>query len=299
MKHIVFSFPGNEILTQQINSSIHSEKGEFILRKFPDEETYIRIQSNVKHKHVIIACSLHQPDSKILSLLFFCRLLRDMDATSISLVSPYLPYMRQDKQFNPGEAITSQYFSQLLSPYIDQLITVDPHLHRTLFLHDLYTTNCITLHAGKLIARWVSENIEHPLFIGPDSESQQWVSNVALSINAPYLVLNKIRKGDRTVEISIPKIKNYMKYTPVIIDDIISTAKTMIATVNHLNEAGTKLPVCIGIHAVFANNAYKELKATGVKQIITCNTITHETNGIDVTGLIVNALKGLDTNHGN
>ena len=77
----------------------------------------------------------------------------------------------------------------------------------------------------------------------------------------------------------------YKNHTPVLVDDIISTARTMIETVGHLKKAGMKAPVCIGVHAVFAGNAYQDLKKAGAK-VVTCNTIPHESNGIDLSSIL-------------
>jgi ribose-phosphate pyrophosphokinase len=111
---------------------------------------------------------------------------------------------------------------------------------------------------------------------------------MAAKINCPFVVLEKIRRGDRDVEVSAPNIERFKDYQPVLVDDIISTARTMIETVGHIHHLKLPIPVCIGIHAVFAKGAYNALKARGVKEIITCNTIPHESNGIDIAALLSN-----------
>ncbi len=291
MKPIVFALKGNELLAESIIAGIEGEKGEFVLRQFPDGETYIRILSNVEEKDIVIVCTLHEPDNKLLPLLFLCRLLKDLNAKSICLIAPYLAYMRQDKQFNPGEAVTSEYFAKLLSSFADRLITVDPHLHRRTSMKEIYSIPCEVLHAAGLISEWIKNNIPDAVLIGPDSESEQWVSEVAKDANIPFIVLKKIRHGDRDVEVSVPQVEKYKNYIPVLVDDIISTAHTMIETVNHLKKAGMMPPICIGVHAVFAGEAFKELLNSGTKEVITCNTILHESNKIDIGEMIVNALK--------
>ncbi|MES2395095.1 MAG: ribose-phosphate pyrophosphokinase [Bacteroidota bacterium] len=287
MKKIVFALPGNEALVNYIVDSIQAELGVPEFRNFPDGETYVRILSSVEEKDVIIVCTLHQPDAKLLPLLFLCRLLRDLKVRSICLVAPYLAYMRQDKQFNPGEAVTSEYFAKLLSSHIDSLITVDPHLHRRVSMKEIYSIPCEVLHANGVISRWVKKHIPNALLIGPDSESEQWVSVVAKNAGVPFIVLQKIRNGDRDVEVSVPNVDGYKNYTPVLVDDIISTAGTMIETVGLLKKAGMKPPICIGVHAVFAGNAYKNLIKSGVSQVVTCNTILHESNAIDIGEIII------------
>jgi ribose-phosphate pyrophosphokinase len=291
MKALVFTLPGNELLAQSITDGIKGEKGDFVLRQFPDGETYVRVLSQVEQRNVFIVCTLHQPDAKLLPLLFLCRLLRDLKVKSICLIAPYLAYMRQDKQFNPGEAVTSEYFAQLISGFADTLITIDPHLHRRNSLNEIYSISCEAIHASPLISDYIIEHIKNPLLIGPDAESEQWVSEVAKNANAPFIVLEKIRLGDKDVKTTVPHVEKFKNHTPVLVDDIISTARTMIETVGHLKKAGMKPPVCIGVHAVFAGNAFEELSRSGVSEIITCNTIPHSSNGIDIAALI---LKGID-----
>ena len=286
MKAIIFSLPGNKSLAESITAGIKGEKGDFEIRQFPDGETYVRVLSDVKEKNAFIVCTLHQPDAKLLPLLFLCNLLRDLNVKSICLVAPYLAYMRQDKQFIPGEAVTSKYFAQLLSSLVDHLITIDPHLHRRVSMKEIYSIPCEVLHAAGLISEWIKNNIPNAILIGPDSESEQWVSEVAKNAGVPFMVLQKIRHGDSDVEVSVPQVEKYENSIPVLVDDIISTARTMIETVTHLKNAGMKPPVCIGVHAVFSGNAFEELKKSGISKIITCNTIPHSSNGIDITALI-------------
>jgi ribose-phosphate pyrophosphokinase len=209
-----------------------------------------------------------------------------MKASKIILVVPYLAYMRQDKKFNPGEAVTSAYFAQLLSQWADELVTIDPHLHRKHSMDELYTIPCKVIHAAPAISAWIKQNIEKPVLIGPDAESTQWVSETAGTIDAPYIILEKNRLGDNKVEVSVPEVEAYKGFTPVLVDDIISTARTMIETVKHIRNAGMKPPVIIGVHAVFAGSAFKSLQDAGTSQIVTCNTINHMSSRIDVAALI-------------
>ncbi len=286
MKKTVFIFPGNEQLGERLISQLDADKGAFILRRFPDSETYIRLLTDVRDRDIIVICTLHQPDQKFLPLLFFCNLLKEKKAGSICLVAPYLGYMRQDKEFNTGEAITAVYFAKQLSAIVDQLITIDPHLHRIKNLQEIYSIPCSALHAQEVIAGWIKNNIPHALLIGPDEESEQWVANVSKNTGIPFLILKKTRHGDRNVEVEVPKMKKYNTHIPVLVDDIISSAGTMIETAVNLKKSGFKQPVCIGVHAVFAKEAYENLMRAGVQEIITSNTIHHPTNKIDVSKII-------------
>ncbi|MGZ5283573.1 MAG: ribose-phosphate pyrophosphokinase [Bacteroidia bacterium] len=286
MNVIFLALPGNEELTLKLKNIFGGEPADFILRNFPDEETYLQIKSNLEGKTCIVVCSLDRPDSKIIPLYYIAKLCKEFKASKVILVAPYLSYMRQDTKFNPGEAVTSAYFAQLLSQWFDGLITIDPHLHRHHDMAELYTIPCTVIHAAPVIADWISKNIEKPVLIGPDIESRQWVSEVAQKLNIPFIILSKSRIGDKEVKVTIPLVENFMDHTPVLMDDIISTARTMIESINQLKKGGMKPITVIGVHAVFAGNAYEELKAAGAGQVITCNSIKHPSNRIDLSQLI-------------
>ena len=290
MKRFVYSMPGNEALGANIAAGCAATLGQFKDHRFPDGEALVQVTDDVRDAEAIVVCTLHLPNEKLLPLLFLCRLLKDLGAAKVTLVAPYLSYMRQDKRFHPGEAVTSDYFAQLLSSFVDRLVTIDPHLHRKHAMSELYTVPAAALHAAELISAYIRDNMVNPLIVGPDSESEQWVSAVAEQAGAPFIVLEKTRFGDEDVRVTVPQVELYQQHTPVLVDDIISTARTMIETVQHILKAGMRPPVCIGVHAVFAGNAYENLLASGVGQVITCNTIPHPSNGIDISGLVIGAL---------
>ena len=287
---LFFALPGNERLTERLALKSNAQIGKVTIRRFPDGESYVRVHSDVKGKFVLLVSTLDRPDEKFLPLYFLSETVKSLGANKVCLVAPYLAYMRQDKVFNPGEGVTANYFGSLLTGCIDGIITVDPHLHRIHSLSQVYQITNKVVHAGSEISEWIQQNVENPILIGPDAESKQWVSDVAKKANAPFLVLQKIRLGDNEVKVSIPEDASYKKANPVLVDDIISTAHTMLETIANLKAQGMKPPVCIGIHAVFANDAYQELLNAGVERVVTCNTIPHPSNAIDISDALVKAV---------
>lgn len=293
MKPVVFAFPDNEDIAQDLIAHLGAEVGEMNIHRFPDGETVTRIHTPVAGRKVILVCTLDRPDDKYLPLIFAAATLRDLGALEVGLIAPYLCYLRQDKRFRDGEGITARYFAKALGQWIDWIVTVDPHLHRIESLSDVYRVPTAVLHAAPAISNWVRENVSAPLVIGPDSESKQWVAEVADKAGAPYIVLEKTRIGDREVAISMPDNISGSDYTPVLVDDIISTGKTMMETVENLRVAGMAPPVCIGIHAIFAKTAHREFQQIGVKKLITTNSIRHATNAIDLSTIIADGVKRL------
>lgn len=111
----------------------------------------------------------------------------------------------------------------------------------------------------------------------------------------PSIVLEKIRRGDRDVDVSLPDVKLLAHHTPVLVDDIVSTARTMIEGVRHLTKAGAS-PVCLAIHGIFAGRAYEDLIAAGAALVVTTDTVPHETNGISTANLLAQGVRDLLNN---
>ena len=291
MNAVVFALSHRDPLTQTIAAVAGGELGVLEGHRFPDGESYVCLETSTIDRDVVFVARLADPDAKILPLLFAADAARALGAKRIGLVAPYLTYMRQDSRFKPGEAITSTTFARLLSSYFDWLVTVDPHLHRYIGLEDIYTIRTRVVAAAPAIAGWVRDHVRQPFLIGPDEESRQWVQQIAALADAPLEVLHKERRGDLDVVVSVPHLDRWRDRTPVLVDDIIASARTMTRTVEHLHASGAAPPVCIGVHALFAGDAFATLQAAGPAAIVTCNTVAHPTNGIDLDRSIAEGVR--------
>lgn len=289
MNSLIFIFPGNEAIGKEIISCNVTQEADWNLRSFPDGETYMKVNENVKGKTCFLLCSLNNSDQKLTQLFFLSKELRSNGAKKIVLICPYLGYLRQDKRFSDGEVLSSVWMGELISNIADEIITIDPHLHRIKNLDEICTVPSKVLSANVLIGEWIRNNIDSPVIIGPDEESDQWARSTAKNANCDFLVLKKTRKGDRDVIIEgLNKLK--AEQTPVLVDDIISTARTMSNTVRQLLQQGSKPPVCIGVHALFSEDALEHLEKSGTGKIVTCNSIRHQTNAISLGQLIAGAI---------
>lgn len=289
---LLIPLPGNEPMAQRVAERLDGEIGRLELRAFPDEETYLRILSGVTSRNVILLCTLDRPNPKLLPLLFAASTARELGATRVGLIAPYLAYMRQDRRFKPGEAVTSREVAHLISAAFDWVVTVDPHLHRYGALSDLYSIPARSVHAAPLLSRWIKAHVAKPVLIGPDSESEQWVSAVAKDAATPYTVLEKVRHGDRDVEVSIRHATSLAGRIPVFVDDIISSGRTMLKAVQLLSPNQHTAAICLAVHGVFADQSDKMLAGAGAK-VVTSNTISHPSNEIDVGEMLADAAAAL------
>ncbi len=293
MKPLLFALPGNEAFCARLTDALGAEAGTLEYRRFPDGESYVRLRSDVGAREVALVCTLNSPNDKVLALLFAARTAKELGAARVGLVAPYLAYMRQDRRFHDGEAVTSVHFAALLSAAVDWLVTVDPHLHRRRSLGEIYSVPAKAASAAPALAAWIRANVERPLVIGPDAESEQWAAEIAADAEAPYAVLTKTRRGDRDVEIQAPPLERWRGRRAVLIDDIISSARTMTVAARMLSGQGMPEPVCAGVHGVLAPGALDALRAAGVRRIVTTNTIAQETSAIDVSAAVAREVQSI------
>ena len=281
---VVFSY-GCDNLASALTDSLGGELGKFEERTFPDGESYLRVSSEVTNKHCIVVANLSRPNNKLLPLLFLLGALKDLGGLKVGLVAPYLSYMRQDKRFMKGEALTSKVFASVISAHADFLLTVDPHLHRYRSLNDIYTIPSKVVHGAPVLAQWLT-TLNRVFLVGPDAESRQWVESIAKISGHPYVIGEKKRLGDREVQVTLPSIEHLQGLNAVIIDDVISSGHTILDCVKSLQSKGIGNISCAAIHGIFADNIDKKLLLAGIDELVTCNTIEHSSNGINIVHIL-------------
>lgn len=293
MNALVFALPGNEPLAQRLSAVSGCSPGDCVSRRFPDGETYLRFLSPVRHRTVVLVCTLIHPDEKLVSVYLAARTLRALGAERVLLVAPYLPYMRQDTVFAPGEGISAQHIADLLSGCVDGLITVDPHLHRVQKLEQIYRIPLRVVPAAPAIATWLRAQVREPVLIGPDEESMQWVAEIARRLDCPCRTLRKRRYGDRSVSVDAGAMGFPSAMTPVLVDDIVSSGGTVLEALKLLATHRLASPVCVAVHGLFVGDALDSIRRAGAVRVVACSTVPHEAECINVDGDIATALSDL------
>jgi ribose-phosphate pyrophosphokinase len=273
-------------MASELAQHAEAELGALETRLFPDGESYVRIDCDVASKDVDFVCTLANPDAQFLRLIYAANTARELGAKRVGLIAPYLAYMRQDKRFMDGESISSRHFAKLLSETFDNLVTVDPHLHRVKDLAEIFTIPTRVERAAPLLAAWIRKNVGQAVIVGPDAESEQWASDVAMRANAPYVVLSKKRFGGRKVEVTVPVIDLCRGRQPILVDDVVSSGHTMIEAAQEFGEKGFRKPYCMTVHPLFAGDSYGQLLEHS-ERIISTDTISHESSIISIAELLV------------
>ena len=290
MQRLILPLPGNEVFAAQLAHHAGAALGRIESRRFPDGESHVRLADEPAGRVVDLVCTLANPDPGLAALLFAADCARELGAREVNLVAPYLAYMRQDKRFVPGEAVSSYSFARVLSATFDSLLTVDPHLHRHPTLASLYTIPTATLQAAPLLADWIAANIPAPLVVGPDEESEQWAGAIAARTGVPHVVLRKVRHGDRSVEIQVPDLAAHRDRTPVLVDDIASSGRTLAVATHQLVGQGLRQPECVVVHALLDEAAYAELSGV-FSRVTSTDAVPHPSNRIALAPLLADALR--------
>jgi ribose-phosphate pyrophosphokinase len=286
---LLIPLPGNRAFARAVAAALPAQVGRAAFRRFPDGESLVRVVCDVRDRDVAFVASLVHPDTKLVRLTLAAGTARDLGARSVGLIAPYLAYLRQDAQFRPGEGVSARHVAALLSGTFDWLVTVDPHLHRISALTDVFAIPAQAVDSAPALAAWVRDNVASPVVVSPDEEGGPRAEAVAKAAGAPHLVLRKTRHGDHHVEIAAKGLRGLRRRTPVLVDDIVSTAGTMAESAVLLRHEGLGEPVCLAVHALFVRGATERLRAAGVGRVVSCNTVRHPTNAIDVAPLVAAA----------
>jgi ribose-phosphate pyrophosphokinase len=261
--------------------------------RFPDGELKLRLPASLPPCTVLLR-SLHQPNEKLVELLIAAPAARELGAQRLLLACPYLAYMRQDIAFAPGEAVSQRHIAALLASRFDAVVTVDPHLHRIAALAEVMPgCRAVSLSAAALIGAWVAQRVSQPLLLGPDEESAQWVSEAARASSPPacHGWCVKQRHGDRDVQVTLPPELDCRGRAVVLIDDMASTGRTLMAATRLALAAGARSVDVAVTHALFVGDATAELQASGVRQVWSTDCVPHASNAISVVPMLADALR--------
>ena len=286
---VVLGFPEYEKPAGRLASVAGLPFESVQIHRFPDGESQVTVPASLP-SHVVLCRSLDRPNDKLIELRLAVAAARAAGAEHLTLVAPYLCYMRQDKAFAPGQAVSQRVIGAMIAQGIDSLVTVDPHLHRVHTLSDAVPAPAaVTLHATEPIAEFIADRFDHPVLIGPDAESEQWVRAIAAVKDAEFAVGRKRRRGDRTVEFTPPD-RDVKGREVVLVDDVASTGRTLEAAARFAMAGGAKRVAAVVTHGLFLEDAEDRLRQAGVTDIWSSDSVPHPTNAIGLAHLLSAAL---------
>ncbi|BCO33093.1 phosphoribosylpyrophosphate synthetase [Thiohalobacter sp. COW1] len=287
---LLLSFPDSQTQAQALAETLGLEHAAIDRHVFPDGESRLRLPAELPRR-LLLYRSLHYPNDKLVELQLVTAAARAAGVQHITLVAPYLCYMRQDTAFQPGEIISQTHIGRWLAGQINALITVDPHLHRVHHLADAVPVEpALSLSAAGLLGAYIAGRCENPLLLGPDEESAQWLDQAAQAAGAEAALAHKLRRGDREVRITLPE-RDFSGREVVLIDDIASTGHTLAETAAAILARGARSVDAALTHALFAGDALERLRAAGIHRVWSTDSIPHPSNVIPLAPLLATALR--------
>lgn len=254
--------------------------------RFPDGEILVRVRPPARR--VALCAPLHAAAAELLPALLAVDALRRAGAQRVTLVAPYLPYMRQDAVFHAGEPLSQRVLARLLSASFDAVVTVEAHLHRVTDLAAVFACPAWSVSAAPVLAD-LCGRMPGAVVVGPDAESERWVHAVARRAGRRFAVARKLRRGDRDVAIELPELGGARR--ALLVDDIASSGATLARTARALRRAGVAKVDAAVVHAIFAPGAAERIRRAGVARLVSCDTVPHPTNRLAVAPLLARALR--------
>lgn len=284
------AFPGYEAEAQGLASALGIGCQPVNVRTFPDGESLVRVCPAAGT--ALVYCSLDHPDSKLVRLLLAAAALRDGGAERMVLIAPYLGYMRQDRAFKVGQAVSQRVIGELIAGHFDGLVTVDPHLHRTPSLEAVTPgILAINVSAAETLARAIlGFATPDTILVGPDEESRVWVEAVAAPLGLETIIGRKLREGDRQVAIDLPDAGKAKGRPIILVDDLVSSGGTMIACADQLRVAGSTRVGAVVTHCLASEADLAAIAANGIAPLLATNTVPGPVSGIPIAPALAEAI---------
>lgn len=264
------------------------------VHRFPDGESLVRVIPGIED--AILYRSLDDPNDKLIELVLASAALRDGGCRRITLVAPYMAYMRQDRAFRPGEAVSQRVIGGLIAGIVDRVVTVNPHLHRTAGIEAVFPgIEAIVIDAAPAFAEMLAAEGLAPgtVVLGPDSESRPWVESLAGRLGLAAMTAEKRRAGDAAVALRLDDGVSLTGRHVVLLDDIVSTGTTLAACARAARVAGAVRVEALVVHALHDADTAGRLAAAGIERLRSSDSVSHPTNSLRLAPLLARALQSM------
>lgn len=271
------------------------------IRKFPDGESYVRIDSKIPEDAIIIQSAFPDQNDSIMELALLADAAKGAGAKNLKAVIPYFPYARQDKRFQEGEALSIRAVANILeSAGIAEIITVDAHFHRKPGRFEIYGLSAISVSAGKILLDFVRKSIPDFSVIGPDFGSSDIIKfagggetlkkeKICPVCGKPSVTQCKCNASEKTYEASFSGELDFSGKNIAILDDMIASGNTMIKTIDKIRQGGAKKVCAVASHGLFLKDSLKTLQEKTDLLAVT-DSIQTPVSKVSIAGIIAETL---------
>ncbi len=269
MKIVAGSASGH--VARYLAGSLGAQLVEVQVKRFPDDECYVRIMDNLDGSDVILVQTTY-PDRNLVEALILQDAIHEFKVKKLITVVPYMAYARQDKKFHDGEPISARAMAKTISQRTDGVVLVDVHDEK---ITEYFTAPTVNVSAMPQIGEYLVKSASVDLVVSPDDGAMHHAKVVASVIGCEWSWLEKKRIDGNTVEIT-PKHVGARDREIAIVDDIISTGGTIMTATKQLKTQGARKVIAACTHGLFTSGALPKLRST-VDYVLSADTIENET----------------------
>ncbi len=297
----IFSGSAHRGLAERICAAIGAPLGDATVSSFPDGETYVKINENIRGRDVYIVQPTCPPTNQnLMELLIMVDAARRASAARITAVVPFFGYARQDRKDQPRVPITAKLIANLLTAAgVNRILCVDLHAQQVAGFFDIPVDH---LYAAPVLIRYLREkNLTAPVVVAPDVGGVKMADSYAQALGASLAIVAKRRKSPTETE-AVNVIGDVEGRQVIIVDDLTETAGTLASAAKILKERGAGNIIAVVSHAVLSDLGVERLRNSLIEELVTTNSVpVREGDGLRVTTICIAELlgEGINRIHGN
>ncbi len=275
--------PASQLLATRVASLLKVPVDLTEYKSFPDGEVYCRATGDIRGQDIVIIQSTYHASD----LIYLLELIDACDeAKSVTVVTPYFGYARQDKRFKPGEPITARAIAKCIKA--DRVFTINIHDRSVL---KYFPCPAVDLNAAPELGNYIDGmELKDTTILAPDDGALHLVKSAAEPRGLHYDYLEKTRLSGEEVKIAAKNL-DITGRDVVIMDDIISTGGTIAEAIKLLKAQGVRDVYVACVHGVFVQNAYLKLHDAGVRDILATDTLEKAISKVSVAPVIADAIR--------
>jgi len=270
---IVFSGTANLPLAERMMAYLGGRLGDINIRRFPDGETHVKIDDNVRGKDVYMVQPIcTQPNEMLMELLIMMDAARRGSAARITAVLPYYGYARQDRKDQPRVPITAKLVANLLvAAGANRVLTMDLHAQQIQGFFDIPVDH---LHAAPVMVKYLREmKLKKPLVVSPDTGGPKPAYAYSQMLGTGLAIVAKQRMGDAEVD-AFSVVGDVEGCDVIMVDDMTTTCGTLCAAAKILKEKGAASIRAAVTHIPLTEKGVERLKTdAGLTELVVTDTV--------------------------